>query len=403
MRKRDLGVVLRDDEGEIMTLRVNNGEGLAPRAQHILIVFLDFAMGGTELIALKLAREWVKAGRRVTILCGTYEGSLWGDVPKGVEVICVAPEIGTSLFSRLKLRRVLSPYIDKIAPDVVFLQGNYYIVLAGAIAKSQHRPPVAVKISNPISPAGSVSPMRWVTNRAYAHSARHVDWLVAMSSGLMVEANRVTGSDRVSVIFDPNVEGNGLPAKARRPLEPNDHIRLLAAGRLAAQKDFALALRVTAALARTRDVHLTILGEGEKRGSLERLAQSLGIADRVSMPGHAPSIIPALADADALLVTSIYEGGPAVAVEALAQGVPVISTDCSHFLHDVLAAPGSGQIVASRDPEALAVAVEAVLSRANGQTLDPVSATAAYRTDTASTAYLALFDRLVSERLSAPV
>ena len=376
---------------------------MTKRAGHILIIFLDFAMGGTELIALKLAREWVKAGRRVTILCGTYEGPLWGKVPKGVDVICVAPEIGTSLFSRLKLRRVLSPYIDKIAPDVVFLQGNFYIVLARAIAKSRCHPPVVVKISNPISPADSFGPIRWITNRAYAHAAHDADWLAAMSSGLMVEAKHVTGSDRVSVIFDPNVEGVGPPARARAELQPTDPIRLLAAGRLAPQKDFALALRVTAALARTHDVHLTILGEGEKRGSLERLAQSLGIADRVSMPGHAPSIIPALADADALLVTSVYEGGPAVAVEALAQGVPVISTDCSHFLHDVLAAPGSGQIVASRDPEALAAAVEAVLSRADGQTLDPVSATAAYRTDTASAAYLALFDRLVAERQSAPV
>ncbi|KAB2855532.1 MAG: glycosyltransferase, partial [Sphingopyxis terrae] len=52
------------------------------RAQHIVIIFHDFSFGGTEVIALRLAREWVAQGRRVTLLCGTFDGPLRSAVPR---------------------------------------------------------------------------------------------------------------------------------------------------------------------------------------------------------------------------------------------------------------------------------------------------------------------------------
>jgi glycosyltransferase involved in cell wall biosynthesis len=83
----------------------------------------------------------------------------------------------------------------------------------------------------------------------------------------------------ISVIFDPNVDNNATIAAFQKRINPDTPIRLLAAGRLAAQKDFALAIRVTAALAAAHDVHLTILGDGPKREALYCLANRLGIAE----------------------------------------------------------------------------------------------------------------------------
>jgi glycosyltransferase involved in cell wall biosynthesis len=73
-----------------------------------------------------------------------------------------------------------------------------------------------------------------------------------------------------------------------------------------------------------------------------------------------PEIESHLAAADALLITSRYEGGPAVAVEALAQGVPVVSTDCSFLLHDLITSSEAGRIIPSRDPGTIAAALAAV-------------------------------------------
>jgi glycosyltransferase involved in cell wall biosynthesis len=114
----------------------------------------------------------------------------------------------------------------------------------------------------------------------------------------------------------------------------------------------------------------------------------------VTLAGHVPEIEPYLAKAAALLITSRYEGGPAVAVEALAQGVPVVSTDCSFLLHDIITTREAGRIVASRDPGALAAALAEVCAAPS----DPEALRAlvgAFAPAACARAYLDWFDQLV--------
>ena len=55
-------------------------------AAHILITIHDFSAGGTENIAFRLAREWLAAGRKVSILAGAADGPMQARVPEGAEV-----------------------------------------------------------------------------------------------------------------------------------------------------------------------------------------------------------------------------------------------------------------------------------------------------------------------------
>src|SRR5258708_982937 len=115
--------------------------------------------------------------------------------------------------------------------------------------------------------------------------------------------------------------------------------------------------------------------------------------DRVRLMGHVPEIESFLADADALLITSRYEGGPAVAVESLAEGVPVVSTDCSFLLHDLLASPQAGRIVASRDPADLAAALDQVCKQPRAPELLR-TLVAPFEPQACAQAYLDWFDTL---------
>jgi glycosyltransferase involved in cell wall biosynthesis len=137
-----------------------------------------------------------------------------------------------------------------------------------------------------------------------------------------------------------------------------------------------------------------MLGEGSLRADVERQVSTLKLESRVKLMGHVPEIESYLATADALLITSRYEGGPAVAVEALAMDVPVISTDCSYLLHDLLKTPESGKIVASRDPIDLAAALLAVCAKPRAPEGLRMLARP-FEPEARAKAYLDWFDRLV--------
>ena len=101
--------------------------------------------------------------------------------------------------------------------------------------------------------------------------------------------------------------------------------KLLYVGCLEPEKNVLLALRAFAQ-AGPQDACLVILGEGSGRVALEDAAHDLGISDRVFFEGaRAPD--PYYKLADLVLLTSHYEGYPAVVAEALSAGKPVLSTD----------------------------------------------------------------------------
>ena len=369
-------------------------QNLAPnlaQARHIMIIFHDFSVGGTEIIALRLACEWLRHGLKVTLVCGSEKGTLRQTVPSGIEVIALNPEVTRSTFSRLKMRKHLPAAIDAIAPDVVFLPGNFHLILAGAVKRCHRRPKIIVKISNPLFRKTNFALVRKFNAFCFSSMVKHVDWLVAMSSGLEQDAREASGTNKISTIYDPNCVGT--PASTSRIMpHRSEQLNILAVGRLERQKDFSLAIRAFAELVKKRSAHLTILGEGNDRTKLEKLVDTLGLAEYVSMPGYRKSIQPALAKAHLMLITSRYEGGPAVAVEALEQGVPVISTDCSYFLRELLHKPEYGCLVDGRHPSEIADKIDDFAKKQSSIQFNPAVATTRYQMQHSILSYIALFN-----------
>jgi glycosyltransferase involved in cell wall biosynthesis len=184
--------------------------------------------------------------------------------------------------------------------------------------------------------------------------AQAVDGFAALTAEFAREVAVLAPGKPVKVLHDPVYLH---PSSAQR-VAPSGIFRILWAGRLEPQKDFGLALQTLAAL--TRPAHLTMLGDGSLRERCDAMIARLGLSDRVTRAGHVPNIDPYLADCDVLLMTSHYEGQPAVVGEALANGVPVVSTNCSTILHEMMEIPEAGKIVATRDPRDLAAALAAV-------------------------------------------
>jgi len=147
----------------------------------------------------------------------------------------------------------------------------------------------------------------------------------------------------------------GIEFRERVGAGPDD-LLLTCVGRLVPIKRVDVLLR---SLALLRDQHpqvrLALVGDGESRPALERLAAELGLIDVVSFVGYMTDIGPVAAAADVAVLSSDNEGTPVSLIEAGAAGVPCVATRVGGNA-DVVP-PDGGILVPPGDPAALASAL----------------------------------------------
>jgi glycosyltransferase involved in cell wall biosynthesis len=217
---------------------------------------------------------------------------------------------------------------------------------------------------------GRPRPLRWLRTGPMRWVYPNVDHVVAISDGVAEDTLRLTGlpPERVSVIRNPVITP-GLYEKSRQPAEhpwfgDGGAPVILGAGRLTRQKDFATLIRAFARLrGQQRACRLVILGEGRQRGELERLTRELGVAEAVALPGHVGNPYACMSRAALFVLSSRWEGSGNVLTEAMALGVPAVSTDCPSGPAEMLAGGRHGPLVPVGDADALAAAMADTLDR----------------------------------------
>jgi glycosyltransferase involved in cell wall biosynthesis len=134
----------------------------------------------------------------------------------------------------------------------------------------------------------------------------------------------------------------------------------LAIGRLWEQKDYPTLLRAFQRLG-APEARLAIAGRGPLLDELRRQAQELGIASQVMFLGVRNDIAALLSAADALVLSSAWEGMPNVIMEALAAAKPVVATQVGGVAE--LVQPGkSGLLAPAGDSDALSRAMGELMS-----------------------------------------
>jgi glycosyltransferase involved in cell wall biosynthesis len=222
------------------------------------------------------------------------------------------------------------------------------------------RAPTLMVTSDHISFAHADVSLRLAVGLTAGLLYRLADHRVVVSEAALRDLAELTRIDpkRFELIYNPI----HVPAEIRSTAEGDaawggGGPRILTVGSLKRAKNQALLLRAFARLGGT-DVRLMILGEGPLRSELESLAMELGIAGRLVMPGFAIDPWPYYASADLFVLSSDWEGLPMVIIEALAAGLPVVSTDCPSGPRELLDEGRFGTLVPTGDEVALARAME---------------------------------------------
>ncbi len=139
-------------------------------------------------------------------------------------------------------------------------------------------------------------------------------------------------------------------------------IRLLFVGYLYERKGVRYLLEALPVLQKNglTEVTLSIVGTGEQRKDLEGLTKRLGIEDRVTFHGHVqngPSLYEIFRRSDIFVIPSLGEGFPRVLYEAMANGLPIVTTNVSGIPHK-MRHQETALLVPPRDLKALAGAIE---------------------------------------------
>ncbi|MGH2807228.1 MAG: glycosyltransferase [Actinomycetota bacterium] len=279
------------------------------------------------------------------------------------------------------------PIIDLRIPDgplghrraiarlrVVVTDGNYDVVHAhglragidAGIAARRGPATVATTVHNLVQPeiAGRLRAVAY--RRAESTVVRVSDHVFTVSEQI---AQHLRGSVRdasamskietlhLGVGEAPRTRLDRRSARASVGIEASAPL-VVTASRLSPQKAVHVLLDAVALL--RSDVMLVVAGEGPLEAELNDRAASLGISERVRFTGFRADVADLIAAADVFCLSSIWEGVPLSAQEAILLGVPVVATDVGG-MNELITDGVSGRLVPRDDPAALAAALREVL------------------------------------------
>jgi glycosyltransferase involved in cell wall biosynthesis len=334
----------------------------------ILMTMHRLSQGGADRVAVLLANGFIDAGIPTGILLlrsqGEAERALLDLLHPDVWVGSAGQPIGSRHLELVRGLPSIQRHIALLQPSVVLASSNNMGLITGLSARLQggRGPRYAMKVTNPVVRPRDRGPLlKLYRRRLYGFIFEKYDRILTLSDAEQEGLSAMY--PRLAARFQTTINAYITPAMlADYPRTyPSGTANILTLARMMPQKRLDLLLTAFAQVQR-EDARLTILGDGPERPSLERLAQALGIAERVDMPGFFEDVVPALRRADLFVLSSDYEGWPAALLEALACNVPVVTTDCFAGARRLLARAERSAVVPRGDTSAFARAIEASLA-----------------------------------------
>ncbi len=339
----------------------------ARRPIRIARVIARLNVGGPAQHAISLSAGLDPARFVTTLITGVGdpdEGDLSAEArARGIEPV-VIPELGPQirlgrdLVALGKLVRLLR----RLRPDLV----HTHTAKAGALGRVAARlagVPAIVHTFHGHVLEGYFSPSRaWLFLQIERILARITDRIVTVSPRVRHDllARGIGRPEQMEVVpvgldLARFHQGPAAPARLREKLAiPTDAPLLGIVGRLVAIKDHPTLFQALALLQSPGPPpHLIVVGDGERREALKRLTQDLGLTSRIHFLGWRKDLQAILGEMDMVICCSKNEGTPVALIEAMAAGVPVLSTDVGG-VGDLIVHRETGWLVPSDNPSAMA-------------------------------------------------
>jgi glycosyltransferase involved in cell wall biosynthesis len=299
------------------------------RRPRILEVLFSFRIGGSELLGLELASQLANHGADVfcTALDGMEGPLLQRCEHLGVRVV----DLGLprrNVFSRNGLSLDLARRLRALNLDAIHLQHFLGLNKLGIPARLARVPRIVVTEHSVLDVSQSLAGrtrVRFASGLAHAITVIHPSIKEYLADALRVREERITV---IPVGVDLSRWHASDRAERRAALGIGEEFVAVFAGRLAPVKNVPALIRafLDAAQMTGTPSHLLIVGDGPEMPACREAARSHALGDRVKFIGETSDTRPFVAAGDVFAMSSLSEGTPRALLEAMACGVPGIST-----------------------------------------------------------------------------
>jgi glycosyltransferase involved in cell wall biosynthesis len=317
--------------------------------------------GGLDRVAILLANGMARRGISTELWLTKATGPVAHLIAADVKVRMVpSPRFGGRGIRLFLQIPAVARMIRQHQPKAIFSAGNQTNLSLAIAKKIAGDSPTKIlqKITNPVLRPSFGKWTKIYRTWRFGLTARLGDLSLTLSAADAEKYAEIYphAAGKFHSVPNPYVTPEMLSSgEMRKPRDPATATRLLAVGRIAPQKGYLTLLSALALIA-DRPWSMTILGDGPLVEDVKRRAKKLGLIERIKFVGFVADVTPYFAQSDILVLSSQWEGFPAVPIEAMATGCAVVATDCSDGLTRMLHQIGQ-DTVPVQDPEALAKAI----------------------------------------------
>jgi len=236
---------------------------------------------------------------------------------------------------------------------------------------------------------------RWIERNVISRAASK---RICVSEDILQIRRDIDGIPEEQLIYMPN----GTEVPALKPHTPGERPVIGTLGRFVAAKDYLTLIRSAGIIKSSGlDFTLYILGDGSERKAMENEIQRLGLEHHVKTPGFQSDIEGWLSRFDIFVMSSKREGQPMALLEAMANGLPVVSTRVGG-IPETLEEGKEGLLVEPEDPQALADALLTLMRdaelRARFGEQARIKVEQSYSVQSVAMRYMQLYKKLLTEK-----
>lgn len=273
--------------------------------------------GGAERVTCNLANYMLRAGHDVTIVTMADDEPTY-NIEEGIQRVTLLESTERRSFVINSLRRLrrFHNYLRGSNTEVYVVMLPVTTIMLLGMKRFTKAKIIAAERSYPAIYSSRIQYM-------LRSLARKADGWVFQTPG---QKEWYSSSGIQNDIIIPNAIN---PAFIRPQFTGDRKKRIVTVGSLTKPKNHELLINAFSAISKEfPDYKLVIFGEGSKRDILHNLVKELGVEKQVDLPGYSSNITDDIIDSTLYVLSSDYEGMPNSLLEAMALGLPCISTDC---------------------------------------------------------------------------